>query len=211
MTETNDRQSKLPVSRGCAAALVVMTAIAGLLVVGIPHLREQQRLSFERQKAEWRQQEFDRVKNGDHRAAIMDSKLLSMLARDADCIANLNELNFSMTQVTRDDAKFVSQFKNVQTLSFYDTHSAELILEHARDLPITEMRFEMARLSKDALRSLTDFPHLTKVRFGHVMYPNEIAVIKSLPERIAVHIPYPAENEPGFKERGEPSDAPESP
>ncbi len=74
------------------AAQVAMTAIAGLLVARIPYLRKQQRLFFERQKAEWRQIEVDRVKNGDRRASILDSKVLSMLARDPDCVANLKSL-----------------------------------------------------------------------------------------------------------------------
>ncbi len=72
------------------------------------------------------------------------------------------------------------------------------------------MGFEMARLSNDSLRKLADFPDLTDVHFEHVMYPNEIAILETLPPRITVRIPYPAENEPGFKERGEPADAPES-
>ncbi len=109
-----------------------------------------------------------------------------------------------MTNVTRDDARFVSQLKNVQTLSFYDTRGAELILEHSRDLPITEMRFEMAGLSKESLRSLSNFHQLTKVRLVRVMHPDEIAIIDAFPQRIAVHIPYPAENEPRFKEGGQP-------
>ena len=211
MTEKNASESQPHLlSRGCLVSLVASSAFVGLLVVGIPYLREQQRLSFERQKSEWRQDAFDRVKNGDHRVSIMDSKLLPMLAHDADCIANLKELNFSMTEITADDARFVSQLMNVQTLFFYDTHGADLVLENARDLPITKMGFEMDRLSKDSLRGLSDFPGLTDVHFEHVMFPNEIAILETLPPRITVHVPYPAEDEPGFKERGEPSDAPES-
>lgn len=191
-------------------ALVASSAFLGLIVVGIPYLREQQRLHWERQNAERRQDVYERVKHGDTRAFIMDSKLLPMLARDADCVANLKELDFSMTEVALDDARYVAQLKNVETLFFYDTHGADLVLDNARDLPITKMGFEMARLSKDSLRKLSDFPDLTDVHFEHVMYPNEIAILETLPPRITVRIPYPAENEPGFKERGEPADAPES-
>ena len=109
MTETNDSQSQSRASRSCVPALVVMATIAGLLVVGIQYLREQQRLSFERQKAERRQRSFDRVKNGDHRASIVDSKLLPMLANDAACVSNLNELDFDMTAITHEDARYVSR------------------------------------------------------------------------------------------------------
>ncbi|QEG40163.1 hypothetical protein [Roseimaritima ulvae] len=196
--------------RGYVIALTVLSAFAGLLVIGIPHLREQRRLSFERQKAEWRQEALDRVKNGDHRVSIMDPDLLPMLAHDADCVANLKELSFSMTEIAPDNARFVSQLKNVQSLYFYDTHGADIVLEHARDLPITKLGFEMDRLSKDSLSKLAEFPDLTDVHFEHVMFPNEVAILESLPERISVHIPHPAANEPGFIERGEPADAPES-
>lgn len=207
--ETSSKPQSL-ISRGRVAALVALLAFAALLVFGIPYLREQKRLAFERQQAEWRQEAFDRVKNGDHSALIMDTSLLPMLARDADCVANLKELNFSMTAITQENARFVSQLKNVQTLYFYDTVGADLVLEHARDLPITRMGFEMDRLSKDSLRELADFPDLTYLHFEHVMFPNEIAILETLPPRIEVHVPYPAENEPGFEERGEPADAPVS-
>ena len=204
MTETNDSQSQSRASRSCVPALVVMATIAGLLAVGIQYLREQQRLSFERQKAERRQRSFDRVKNGDDRASIVDSKLLPMLANDAACVSNLNELDFDMTAITHEDARYVSRLRNVRTLYFYDTRGADLVLENARDLPIVKMGFEMARLNQDSLRSLSDFPILTEVHFEHVMFPNEIAVLEGLPPRITVRIPHPAKNEPGFKGRGEP-------
>lgn len=190
--------------------LVVSLAFVGLLVIGITFQREKQRLSFERQRTQWRQGSFDRVKRGDQFALIMDSKLLPMLANDADCIANLSGLSFSMTQITDEDARFVSQLSNVQTLSFYDTRGADLVLENARDLPITQMGFDMSRLYKDSLRTLSQFPDLSKLHFGHVMYPSEIAILKTLPPRITVHIPYPAEKEPWFIERGKPSDPPVS-
>jgi hypothetical protein len=210
MTETNARASQTLLSRGCLVALIALSVFVGFLVVGIPYLREQQKISFERQKAEWRQDAFERVKNGDTRVSIMDSKLLPKLARDADCVANLTELSFSMTEITADDAAFIAQLKNVHSLYFYDTHGAERVLENSRDLPIKKLGFEMDRLSKDSLRKLPEFPELREVYFEHVMYPNEIAILETYPPRINVRIPYPAENEPGFKERGEPADAPES-
>jgi hypothetical protein len=210
MTETNASESQTLLSRGCLVALIALLVFAGLVVAGVPYLREKQRISFERQKAEWRQDAFERVKNGDTRVSIMDPKLLPMLARDADCVANLTELNFSMTEITADDAAFVAQLKNVHSLYFYDTHAAERVLRNARNLPIKKLGFEMDRLSKDSLRMLPEFPELNEVHFEHVMYPNEVAILATFPPRINVRIPYPAENEPGFKERGEPADAPES-
>lgn len=208
MIESDASKPPSPASRYCLIALIALSA---LLVVGIPYLNEQKRVSLELQKAEWRQNEFNRVKNGAQDVLIMDSRLLPMLAQDADCIANAQQLKFSMTEITPDDARFISQLTNVKTLYFYDTHGAELVLENALDLPIGKMGFEMDRLSKDALRKLSDFPVLTDVHFEHVMYPDEIALLEKLPPRITVHIPHPAVNEPGYKERGEPSDAPGSP
>lgn len=208
MTEQNASEPKPLMSRGCLVSVVVSLAFVGLLVIGMPFLRENQRLTFERQRTQWRQDSFDRVKRGDHQVLIMDSKLLPMLANDADCVTNLNGLSFSMTQITVEDARFVSQLSNVQTLSFYDTRGADLVLENARNLPIAQMGFDMSRLSKDSLRTLSEFPNLSKARFGYVMYPSEIAILETLPPRITVHIPYPAENEPWFIERGKPSDPP---
>lgn len=208
VTEQNASKPKPIMSRGCLVSLVVSMAFVGLLVIGIPFQREKQRLSFERQKAEWRQDAVERVKRGDQYALIMDSKLLPMLANDADCVANLNALSFSMMQMTDEDARFVSQLSNVETLSFYDTRGADLVLENARNLPIMQMGFDMSRLPKDSLRTLSESPDLSTLHFGHVMYPSEIAILKTLQPRITVHIPYPAEKEPWFIERGKPSDPP---
>ncbi|WP_442510993.1 hypothetical protein SH528x_002645 [Novipirellula sp. SH528] len=140
----------------------------------------------------------------------MAPKLLSMLANDADCVSNLSELNFSMTEITAADARHVSKFTNLKSLYCYDTRGADYIVENARLLPIERLGFEMAQLSTESLRMLSEFPNLTQVHFEQVMLPNEIAILDTLPPRITVRTPFPAENEPEFKERSDQPTAPES-
>jgi hypothetical protein len=196
-----ERKSDNPVRRrGFLIFIVVSAAFVTLLAVGVLYLQERQRLFLEREEARWRQEAFDRVKSGEHRVTIMDPILLSMLADDAECVANLEELCFSMTKITPEESRYVSKLANVTSLFFYDTEGADFVLENARSLPIKNMGFEMARLSNDSLLALSDFPALSNVRFEHVMYADEIALLKTLPARITVHIPYPAENEPGFNQ-----------
>ena len=201
MTEPSTVETTPVVSRGCLKSLVLPAVILVLFVIGLPFLREQQQLALERRNVERRQKSFDAVKRGEPRVLIMDPKLLQMLADDADCVANLRELDFSMTKITAEDASHVSRMSNLELLNFYDTHGADFVLENARELPIKKMGFEMARLSKDSLRSLSDFNELTEVHFEHVMFPDEIEILKALPTRTKVQIPHPSENEPGLEKR----------
>lgn len=190
-------------SRSCLTCLAVLVLLAIALPLGISYLREQSRLAVERRQAEWRQKWFDDVKNGDAQVSVMDPLLLPMLANDADCVANLEYLHFAMVDIKPEDAKHVARLTNVKKIGFYDTRGADSVLKHARDLPIESLFFEIARLSGDSLRSLSDFPKLTKVHFEHVMYPDEIAILKTLRSDIAVEVPYPSENEPGGGNHGE--------
>lgn len=199
MAEPNSIERKVGPSRGCLKSLVFPAVVLVLFVIGLPFLQEQQQLALERRNAERRQELFDAVKRGEPRALIMDSKLLQMLANDADCVANLRELDFSMTKITAEDARHVSRMSNLELLYFYGTHGADFVLENARELPIKKMGFEMARLSKDSLRSLSDFKELTEVHFEHVMVPDEIEILKALPMRTRVRIPHPSQNELGLE------------
>lgn len=203
MTEPSITERTPVVSRGCLKSLVFPALVLALIAFGIPLLRQQQQLALDRRNAERRQELFDAVKRGEPRVLIMDSKLLQMLADDTDCVANLRELDFSMTKVTAEDASHVSRMSNLELLYFYDTHGADFVLESARELPIKKMGFEMARLSKDSLRSLSDFQELTEIHFEHVMFPNEIEILTSLPARTKVQIPYPSEDEPGLENRSD--------
>ena len=193
--------------RGCLLCLAVLVTLAIVLPLGISHLREQSRLAIARRRAEWRQKAFDEAKN-DVRAqvVVMDPLLLPMLSSDADCVANTEDLVFSMVDIQPEDAEHVARLTNIKRLGFYDSRGADVVLQHARDLPIESLYFEMAHLSPDSLRSLSNFPKLTKVHFEHVMDPDEIAILKTLRSDIAVEIPYPLENEPGGGNDGEPTD-----
>ena len=121
-----------------------------------------------------------------------------MLANDTDCVNNIEELHFDMVTIAPTDAEHVAKFANVRSIGFYDSRGADYVLKHSRSLPIEEMHFEMARLSEETLRSLKNFSSLKEVRFEHVLYPNEIKILKSLPPQITVHITFPSEDEPSY-------------
>lgn len=183
--------------------LTILILLAIGLPLGISYLRRQARLNLERQRAEWRQKCFDDVKNGDTQAMVMDSLLLPMLAQDPECVANVRSLYFSMVNIDSTVAQNVASLTNVEDIGFYDTSGADIVLRHARRLPIESLFFEVSHVSHDSLRALSEFPKLKKVHFEQVMAPDEIAILKALPSGIVVEVPYLSENEPGAGDRGE--------
>ena len=182
--------------RDCLTCLTTALALAIAAPFGIRYLHEQSRVALERQQAAWRQKWFSEVKNGKCHVVVSDMRLLPMLAADSDCVANLVDVTFSMVNIEPADAKDISRLSNVQSIGFYDTRGAEHVLEHARGLPIEKLFFECASVPDDSLRRLSEFPGLKQVHFEQVMEPDEIAILKTLPPRISVQIPDPAENGP---------------
>ncbi len=189
------KSSEKKFARGCLIGLLVAIGITSLIWCGIQYVNQQSDLALERHRAERRQREFQKIKNGNSHAHIMDARLLTLLAEDRDCLNNIEELHFDMVTITPVDAEYVAKFTNVRSLGFYDSHGADHVLKHSHSLPIEEMYFEMTRLSEESLKSLKDFTRLKEVRFEHVMYPNEVKILKSLPLQITVRIPFPSEDE----------------
>lgn len=153
------RRSSLFRVFGC---LVIVAIVVGVIAFGIIELRRQARLSLERSKAQWRQKAFDSVKQGDSSALVMDSKLLPMLATDAQCQKNVTRLDFALTELDAVDSSFVAELPNVTSMSFYCTRGTQPLLIAARTLPITYLYFEMPDLPVESYLLLKEFPHLKK-------------------------------------------------
>lgn len=179
---------------GC---LVIVAIIVGVFALGIIELRRQARLAFEQSKAQWRQKAFDSVKRGDSSALVMDSKLLPMLAMDAQCQKNVTRLDFASTEIDAADSSFVAQLPNVTSMSFYCTRGTQPLLIAARTLPITDLYFEMPDLPVESYLLLKEFPHLKKVRFEHVMDDEWIDRLESELPNVVIDAPYPRSQEPG--------------
>ncbi len=104
-----ERQQKTNLLLRVAGCLCVTVAVAALVVIGISHLRQQERLSRDKMWQEYRQNEFLSVKRGNSRPYVMDSKLLPMLANDDDCIRVVTHLDFASTDMDASDAASVSK------------------------------------------------------------------------------------------------------
>lgn len=180
---------------GC---LGIIAIIAGVFAFGIAQLREQARLSLERSRQEWLQRSFDSVKQGDSSALVMNSKLLPMLANDADCKKTVTSLDFASTEIDASDASYVAELPNVTSITFYCTRGTKDVLVAAQTLPITDLYFEMPDLPVESYLLLKDFPHLKKVRFEHVMDDEWIKRLKSELPNVIVDAPFPRSQEPGF-------------
>ncbi len=180
---------------GC---LGIIVSIGGVLAFGLIQLRQQVRLSFERSRQEWRQKSFDSVKRGDPSALVMDSKLLPMLANDAECKKTVTRLDFASTEIAVSDASSVAELPNVSSMTFYCTRGTKDLLLAARTLPVTNLYFEMPDLSPESYLMLKDFPHLKKVRFEHVMDDEWIDRLKSEMPNVMIDAPFPRSNEPGY-------------
>ncbi len=186
--------------RNARRFIVILALAVGCVVVYTPWRRQQVRNEIEAAQKVLRQQALDRVRLGSRTVTLMDSLLLSMLANDMTCVSNLHELSIAMTDITVDDAVSIAKFVNLEYLSCYDVRGVDSLVENASGLPIKTMSFQATRLSKESLKRLADFPSLTKVHLGYVMYPNELAVLAQLPKHIVIESPYHAESEPGFQQ-----------
>ena len=165
-------ESKKP-SRGCLSCLVFLIAFVVALPFGISFIREQERLAHERWKAEKREECFSEVKNGAKLGFVFDPLLLPMLANDADCVANLEELYFTTGEIDSESAKHIARLANVKQIDVYEAGGVDFIVENARNLPIESMCFESVRLSKESLRSLSDFPKLREVYLTQGLGPEK--------------------------------------
>jgi hypothetical protein len=182
-------------SVGCLGAVCLL--IAGV-AFGISQLRQLATRNLVRQQAEWRQRAFDRVKQGDSSALVMDSKLLPMLANDSECKRIVTGLDFASTNIDASDAKYVGQLQNVTSMTFYCTTGTKDLLLAARSLPIADIHFEMPDLTAESYLILKDFPHLKKVRFEHVMDDEWIDRLRSELPDVIVDALFPRSKEPGM-------------
>ena len=185
MVETAPPSARPKRQHGCVGCLTISLGVAIVLPVGMLYLRHQSRLGAEQRRADLRQKWFHDVKNGSHLVSVLDSRLLPMLASDADCVAVLDQLSFAMVDVAPEDAEHIAQLINVRHISFYDTRGADYVLLHARGLAIETLSFDKTRLSDDSLRGLAGFPRLTKVRFGYAD-AHALAILRGLPPGITV-------------------------
>lgn len=179
---------------GCLGVAITILAILGF---GMAQLRRQVQRSLERAGEQWRQKSFDAVKQGHSSALVSDSKLLPMLANDADCRRIVKRLDFASTDIDRSDASYVAELPNVTSMTFYCTRGTEELLLAARTLPITDLHFEMPDLPDTSYLILKDFPQLKKVRFEQVMDDAWIERLKSELPGVIVDAPFPRSQETG--------------
>ncbi len=169
---------------GTACVLIVA------VVFGFSKQRQSARRNVERQQAELRQRAFDRVKQGNSRALVMDSKLLPMLASDNECIKNVTGLDFASTKIDTVDAQLVAHLHNVTSMTFYCTQGTEDVLLAARSLPIAEIDFEMPDLPDESYLILKEYPSLKRIHFEHVMDAPWIVRLKSEMPDVIVDAPF---------------------
>jgi hypothetical protein len=189
MTEAEHDRKPRSIVRAAVFVGVACIVISGL-AYAVTQMRNNAKLNLERQQAEWRQNLFDRVKQGNSSALVMDSKLLPMLANDADCRQIVTNLDFASTNIDPGDARFVAQLKNVTSITFYCTTGTKDLLSAAQQLPIDSLYFEMPDLPVEAYLMLKEFPQLKKVRFEHVMDDEWVERLESELPNAIVDAPY---------------------
>lgn len=167
-TEPKQERKSTPL-RGLFGCLGAIAILGCGLAWGVNYVRERARLSHESSMKELRESTFQAVKQGRSAASIMDSKLLPMLAQDADCRSIVKRLDFFSMTIDPSDAVFVSELSNVTSMTFYCTRGTKELFIAAEKLPIAELYFEMADLSDDSFLILKRFPKLKQVRIEHIV------------------------------------------
>jgi hypothetical protein len=176
--------------RSCLAAVVIVGLIIGAIGTAcywaLAKSAERSHKEFEQRQADRRVKYFNRVKAGEDgsRMSIMDPLLLAMLAGDAECVANLTALQFSMVDVSGAPAAAAKSLLNVREIRFYDCGGADDLLRALEGSPAVEdVLFEMA-ISNEMIASLGTFSNLKKVEiFGYrVTAKQETLLRQTLPD-----------------------------
>ncbi len=173
-------------------SLGVMLIAGGTLAFIAHHLRQQSQYSLERKRQEIRDAEFEAVRQGDSSALVMDSRLLPMLAGNAECRKHVTSLTFAETEIDAADAPFVAQLSGVTSMTFYCTRGTQDLLLAARSLPVAELSFESPDLRPESYLILKDFPNLKRLRFEQVMDDAWIDRLKMEMPGVTIDAPYPA-------------------
>lgn len=154
--------------RTCIGCLVIVFVALGILFGFVrPRMQERSRQEWAKAQAVRRQEWVDRVKSGWTHVNISDPELLRQLATDDECVRNVAELHFGMVDIPPEAAVHVALFANVKSIGFYSTQGADLVLSHARHLPIETLHFEVTHVSDESLRNLSEFAHLKEIYFSN--------------------------------------------
>lgn len=132
---------------------------------------------------------FDQVKNGGHVASVTDDQLLPLLACDSDCVANVRALDFDMVEVRPASAIYVSRLVHVRSMVFYHMRGADHVLEHSGGLPIEQLSFYSTPLSQKSLHIVVGRPTLKTLYIGHMLQPDEMAILQGLRPEVGVEAP----------------------
>lgn len=135
---------------------------------------------FYRGHPEYRLEQFQAVKEGKSDALVLDSALLPMLAEDSVCRNRIRGLTFDSTEIAPDDALSVSQFANLQRITFYCTSGTRDVLIAARGLPVQDVFFELGDLRSDDHQLLRDLPQLKSVHFEPALTVEEAEKLRRL-------------------------------
>src|SRR5262245_1768229 len=84
---------------GCLAVVVVLVGLPACFVGVVWWGFHVEYLESERARKGYRDEAFAAAKSGCADALIHDFELLSMLASDSDCLANVNNITFSMVDL----------------------------------------------------------------------------------------------------------------
>lgn len=135
---------------------------------------------YYRRHPEYRLEEFQAVKEGESDALVLDSALLPMLAEDSECRNRIRGLTFASTEIAPDDALSVSQFANLQRITFYCTSGTRDVLIAARGLPVQDVFFELGDLRSDDHQLLRNLPQLKSVQFEPALTAEEAEKLRRL-------------------------------
>lgn len=175
---------------GCLAVAVVLVGIPAFFVGVVWWGFHLEHLESERHKQEWWNKAFAEAKSGRADALIYDFELLPMLALDADCIANVTLITFTMVDLANPHIGETAKMVNVKEIVFYDCRNVSNALEALAGMEsIESLYFETGHISDDDIRKLTRLPNLRKVHFEHVMDGRQCKLARDLLPKANVEVP----------------------
>ncbi len=195
MSDSQQPPDPEPQTRGCLYTILCCIALLAVSALLFTYLQNRAKLAFEEKKAEWRQKEFDAVRNGQTHAWVLDPLLLPMLANDSVCVKNLESIFFSI-DFTPEMAVEIAKLKNLKEISFYGGLGVEQAVAGAAKIPVESVGFDTVIVDEALIRQLATFPNLKEVQLVEELDPERRELFESHLPGVRIVTPSSATREP---------------
>jgi hypothetical protein len=142
------------------------------------------------------EKEFEKVKAGSKDALVFSPDLIVMLANDAECIRNLENVQLFGDDLATPGYEQIQKLSNIHHISFDESYGVDAILPVVKDMPSVDSLYFYCVAMTDKIQSqLAAIPTLKKLRHGSIERKDAEALARKLP-KVIVEVDDDASGEP---------------